>query len=347
MCLTCHSPVSSCPPCLPHRPCMWRHQRGAQRHAAHRRPVVSAAQCPPPLLPTHSSPFIPPHSFLSLHSSPLIPLPSFLPTHSSPFIPPHSFLSLHSSPLISLPSFLPTHSSPFIPPHSFLSLHSSSLILSTPLTHHSHSSASLSPGVLHSFSCVCNASPPCCPRLPIPLLAAPLRPCPCMHGSGAGFDFAIRTPVTPPRWKQFDAELTAAWRVSDWGWVRGVGEGGGGRGCVRGVGEGGGCGEWVRGVGAGRWYQLMPLTRGSAMVGLIAVLGLSMAAGMLTTAPIPHAMQVDWEAILVPHFAAFNASVAPWLYAPATVLAAPSHLPLVAHVLPSTRHVIAALNHQG
>ncbi|CAI5995202.1 unnamed protein product [Closterium sp. NIES-64] len=254
----------------------------------------------------------PPHSFLSLHSSPLIPLPSFLPTHSSPFIPPHSFLSLHSSPLIPLPSFLPTHFSPFIPPHSFLSLHSSPLI---PL-----------PSFL--FTHPLHSTDP-----PLSLIRIPL---PC----GAGFDFAIRTPVTPPRWKQFDAELTAAWRdlcaaVLD----RALETADAARYRQR-------IQENILRIGY-YWYQLMPLTRGSAMVGLIAVLGLSMAAGMLTTAPIPHAMQVDWEAILVPHFAAFNASVAPWLYAPATVLAAPSHLPLVAHVLPSTRHVIAALNHQG
>ncbi|CAI5482614.1 unnamed protein product [Closterium sp. Yama58-4] len=158
--------------------------------------------------------------------------------------------------------------------------------------------------------------------------------------SGAGFDFAIRTPVTPPRWKQFDAELTAAWRDLCAAVLDRAPETADATRYHQRIQEN------ILRIGY-YWYQLMPLTRGSAMVGLIALLGLSMAAGMLPTAPIPRAMQVDWEAILEPHFAAFNASVAPWLYAPATVLAAPSHLPLVAHVLPTTRHVIAALNHQG
>ncbi len=27
------------------------------------------------------------------------------------------------------------------------------------------------------------------------------------------FEFSIRTPVTPPRWKEFDAELEAAWEA--------------------------------------------------------------------------------------------------------------------------------------
>ncbi|CAI5481744.1 unnamed protein product [Closterium sp. Yama58-4] len=40
------------------------------------------------------------------------------------------------------------------------------------------------------------------------------------------------------------------------------------------------------------WFQLMPLTRGSAMVGLVSILGLSMAAHMQTTALIPHGVQV-------------------------------------------------------
>lgn len=29
-----------------------------------------------------------------------------------------------------------------------------------------------------------------------------------------GYDFAIRTPCTPARWDEFDAEMTMAWEVS-------------------------------------------------------------------------------------------------------------------------------------
>ncbi|GJP51356.1 hypothetical protein CLOM_g10511 [Closterium sp. NIES-68] len=156
--------------------------------------------------------------------------------------------------------------------------------------------------------------------------------------SGSAFDFAIRTPVTPSRWKQFDAELAAAWRdlcgaVLD----RALETADAARYRQR-------IQDNILRIGF-YWYQFMPLTRGSAMVGLMAVLGLSMAAGMQTTSAMPRAMQVDWESILSPHFAAFNASVAPWLFAPATVHRAPWHLPLVADVLPSTRHIIAALSH--
>lgn len=35
---------------------------------------------------------------------------------------------------------------------------------------------------------------------------------PAFRGENA-FDFAIRTPCTPARWNDFDAEMTAAWEV--------------------------------------------------------------------------------------------------------------------------------------
>lgn len=34
------------------------------------------------------------------------------------------------------------------------------------------------------------------------------------HRGECGFDFAIRTPCTPARWEDFDAEMTSAWEVS-------------------------------------------------------------------------------------------------------------------------------------
>ncbi|CAI5459738.1 unnamed protein product, partial [Closterium sp. Yama58-4] len=90
------------------------------------------------------------------------------------------------------------------------------------------------------------------------------------------------------------------------------------------------------------WYHLSPLSRGSAMVGWISVLGLSMAAGLHTTALVPEGMQVDWEAMLVPDLAAFNATIAPWLFS--SVQQPPWDLPNVHHALPTTHHVLAALN---
>ncbi|CAI5531952.1 unnamed protein product [Closterium sp. Naga37s-1] len=91
------------------------------------------------------------------------------------------------------------------------------------------------------------------------------------------------------------------------------------------------------------WFQLMPLTRGSAMVGVVSILGLSMAADMETTTLIPHGVQVDWEALLVSRFEDFNASIAPWLFA--STQSSPWGLAPIEGVLSTTHHVIAALSY--
>lgn len=91
------------------------------------------------------------------------------------------------------------------------------------------------------------------------------------------------------------------------------------------------------------WFQFMPLSRGSSMVGLVSILGLSLAADMQTKANVPKGVQVDWEALLASHFTTFNNSVAPWLFK--EIEEAPWHLPSVHEALPTTRHVIAALSY--
>ncbi|CAI5992930.1 unnamed protein product [Closterium sp. NIES-64] len=112
------------------------------------------------------------------------------------------------------------------------------------------------------------------------------------------------------------------------------------------------------------WFQLMPLSRGSAMVGLVSILGLSMAADMETTARIPRDVlrhhiarrkglfsgllagvcQVDWEGLFATRFQDFYDAVAPWLYS--SVKRSPWHLPIVREALPTTRHVLAALSYK-
>ncbi|CAI5984421.1 unnamed protein product [Closterium sp. NIES-65] len=92
------------------------------------------------------------------------------------------------------------------------------------------------------------------------------------------------------------------------------------------------------------WFQLMPLSRGSAMVGLVSILGLSMAADMETTARIPRDVLVDWEGLFATRFQDFYDAVAPWLYS--SVKRSPWHLPIVREALPTTRHVLAALSYK-
>ncbi|CAI5481740.1 unnamed protein product [Closterium sp. Yama58-4] len=92
------------------------------------------------------------------------------------------------------------------------------------------------------------------------------------------------------------------------------------------------------------WFQLMPLSRGSAMVGLVSILGLSMAADMQTTTRIPRDVLVDWEGLFATRFQDFYDAVAPWLYS--SVKRSPWHLPILREVLPTTRHVLAALSYK-
>eukprot|EP00775_Hariotina_reticulata_P011921 gene11921-12065_t len=98
-------------------------------------------------------------------------------------------------------------------------------------------------------------------------------------------EFSIRTPVTPPRWKEFDAELEAAWERLIAALLTGA------KPAIA---------TAIMSY-AYYWYNFMPLARGTAAVGYTTMLGLFWAAGMPITAPIPKDYQVDWEAILARH----------------------------------------------
>ncbi|KNC48184.1 TPR repeat protein [Thecamonas trahens ATCC 50062] len=115
-----------------------------------------------------------------------------------------------------------------------------------------------------------------------------------------GYDFTIRTPCTPSRWKQFDAELTAAWDVVA---------------TAATALKADDSAETRRAfVDAALtltfyWYNFMPLTRGSAMCGLLGLHALLLSVGLELDAPIPDSVQFDWEAILTPRPAPFIATL--------------------------------------
>ncbi|CAI7835337.1 unnamed protein product, partial [Closterium sp. NIES-54] len=123
-----------------------------------------------------------------------------------------------------------------------------------------------------------------------------------------GFVFAIRIGLSPQRWKDFHSEMDAAWQALGAAVVeaRRV------QGTARGAGTGSDSHKTHKSHMphmahipvvqrqkvqraildlAFYWYHLSPLSRGSAMVGWISVLGLSMAAGLHTTALVPEGMQ--------------------------------------------------------
>ncbi|KAI4327386.1 hypothetical protein L6164_019855 [Bauhinia variegata] len=151
-----------------------------------------------------------------------------------------------------------------------------------------------------------------------------------------GFDFAIRTPCTPARWEDFDAEMAMAWEAV----------------CNAYCGENYGSTDFnvlenVRDAILRMtyyWYNFMPLSRGTAAVGFIVMLGLLLAANMEFTGNIPKGLQVDWEAILNSDPDSFVDSVKSWLYPSLKVTTSWKDYADVASTFATTGSVVGALS---
>lgn len=151
-----------------------------------------------------------------------------------------------------------------------------------------------------------------------------------------GFDFAIRTPCTPSRWNEFETEMAVAWEAL----------------CNAYCGEAYGSTdldalENVRDAILRMqyyWYNFMPLSRGSAAVGFVIMLGLCLAANMEFTGSIPQGVQVDWEAILNFDPDSFVESVKKWLYPSLKVTTSWKDFPDVTSTFSTTGSIIAALS---
>ncbi|KAL3346385.1 hypothetical protein AABB24_025033 [Solanum stoloniferum] len=151
-----------------------------------------------------------------------------------------------------------------------------------------------------------------------------------------GYDFAIRTPCTPARWDDFDVEMTSAWEAL----------------CDAYCGENYGSTDFdvlenVRDAISRMtyyWYNFMPLSRGTAVVGFIVLLGLLLAANMEFTGSIPKGLQVDWEAILEFDSSSFVDSVKKWLYPSLKVSTSWKSYPDVTSTFETTGSVVAALS---
>ncbi|XP_014520847.1 suppressor of RPS4-RLD 1 isoform X2 [Vigna radiata var. radiata] len=151
-----------------------------------------------------------------------------------------------------------------------------------------------------------------------------------------GFDFAIRTPCTPARWEDYDAEMAMAWEALCNAY----------------------CGEHYGSIDFDAlanvrdailrmtyyWYNFMPLSRGSAVVGFAVMLGLFLAANMEFTGSIPQGFQVDWEAILSLDPNSFVDSVKSWLYPSLKVTTSWKDYHDVASTFATTGSVVAALS---
>ena len=114
------------------------------------------------------------------------------------------------------------------------------------------------------------------------------------------FEFSIRTPVTPARWKEYDEELSGIFDA-----------------LVTALAQG--SPRLIADLAlrfAYYWYNFMPLARGSALCGYVSILGVFLAANMPVRGLIPASVQTDWVAILSSSPGAFIASVGGWLLPP-------------------------------
>ncbi|XP_068656156.1 suppressor of RPS4-RLD 1 isoform X2 [Aristolochia californica] len=150
-----------------------------------------------------------------------------------------------------------------------------------------------------------------------------------------GYDFAIRTPCTPARWDDYDTEMALSWEAI----------------CKSYSGDAYGSTDMtalenVRDAILRMtyyWYNFMPLSRGSAVVGYVVLLGLFLAANMEVTGSIPTGVQVDWEAILSPN-PDFLQSVKTWLYPSVKLNKSWRSYPDVASTFNTVGSVVAALS---
>jgi hypothetical protein len=88
----------------------------------------------------------------------------------------------------------------------------------------------------------------------------------------------------------------------------------------------------------------MPLSRGSAVVGYVVLLGLFLAANMDVTASIPQGVQVDWEALLSPDPDTFVNAIKPWLYPSVKISKSLKDYADVSCAFSTTGSVVAALS---
>lgn len=88
----------------------------------------------------------------------------------------------------------------------------------------------------------------------------------------------------------------------------------------------------------------MPLSRGTAAVGFVVMLGILLAANMEFTGSTPTGVQVDWDAILNFDPNSFMDSVKTWLCPSLKVATSWKDHPDVASTFATTGSVVAALS---
>eukprot|EP00026_Physarum_polycephalum_P002160 Phypoly_transcript_02165.p1 GENE.Phypoly_transcript_02165~~Phypoly_transcript_02165.p1 ORF type:complete len:924 (+),score=154.83 Phypoly_transcript_02165:113-2884(+) len=146
-----------------------------------------------------------------------------------------------------------------------------------------------------------------------------------------GYEYSIRTPGTPPRWAEYNQEMTYVWELL----------------TAEATNPNPDMEKVVEQILTLTfyWYNFMPLSRGTAAVGYMTMVAMFLAMGYQITAPIPENLQPDWEAILRPTPADFIQVIKPWLWTDAPRLERDiDTLPSCSKSISSIRKLIQVLN---
>jgi tetratricopeptide (TPR) repeat protein len=148
-----------------------------------------------------------------------------------------------------------------------------------------------------------------------------------------GFEYSIRTPGTPPRWRDYAAELDHVWSLlCD---AATAPEPRDQALCVR-----------LVLTLTYYWYNFMPLSRGTAACGLVTLHAMLLALGLeIGVRHLPRGHQPDWEAILCSEPERYVGAMLAWIEPALVNSALVDSSPSVQQTLPTLRHCLSFLNH--
>ncbi|KAJ5077958.1 suppressor of rps4-rld 1 [Anaeramoeba ignava] len=144
-----------------------------------------------------------------------------------------------------------------------------------------------------------------------------------------GFEYSIRTPGTPSRWEDYTLEFNEIWRI----FIEEASK------KERNFAK---LNQLIHNL-IFYWFNFMPLSRGTAVIGYISIFGLYLSLNYLVRSEIPKGQQMDWEAILHSNPSDFS-SVINWITQDIESTNILDSLPLLINVIPTLRHLIIALN---
>ncbi|BFU19319.1 TPR repeat protein [Entamoeba histolytica HM-1:IMSS-B] len=148
-----------------------------------------------------------------------------------------------------------------------------------------------------------------------------------------GYEFAIKTPCTMPRWKLYDEELTECWKNIVRLVLTRKGKKGEEEALLRAMFD-----------FTFYWYNFMPLSRGTAATGFVFMLAMLASLNYQINKHIPKGMQTDWEAILCDDPKKFEDVMMGWMKDSITQFDVES-VPDFKRVLPTVRSIIECFNY--